>query len=237
MTRIAYEGEKFMDHDHVAAQRLAERYLLDELDPEVREEFEEHFFECSDCALDVRAGSEFVASARIVLGEDPGAEVREPVRNEKRTRSRWFTWFRPAYAVPALLTLLAVLGYQNMVTYPRLRTALRRPQILPWATVTVGTWGSSGSTVSVEAGKGFLLFVRIPPEGGYSRYVADLYDPAGRLDCSLTIPTAGVQDQWSLLIPGANRKSGNYRVAVRGITDGGQSKDVGSSTLTLQVQN
>jgi hypothetical protein len=226
-----------MDHDHVAKQRLAERYLLDELDPEARNEFEEHFFECSDCALDVRAGSEFVTRAKFVLAEDAGMAVREPVRHEKSARSRWFSWFSPAYAVPALLTLLAVLGYQNMVTYPRLRTALQRPQILPWATVTVGTWGSSGPTISVEAGKGFLLFVRIPPEEGYSRYVADLYNPAGKLESSLTIPTAGVQDQWPLLIPEANRKSGNYRISVRGITDAGQSKDLGSTAFTLQVQN
>lgn len=226
-----------MDHDRVARQGLAERYLLDELDPEVRDEFEEHFFECSDCALDVRAGSDFVANAKVVLAEDTAVVVREPVRTEKRTRFGWFSWFSPAYAVPALLTLLAVLGYQNMVTYPRLRTALERPQILPWATVTVGTWGSSGPTISVEAGKGFLLFVRIPPEEGYSHYIADLYNPAGKLESSLTIPTAGVQDQWPLVIPEANRKSGDYRIAVRGITEGGQSKDLGSTAFTLQVQN
>jgi hypothetical protein len=226
-----------MDHDEVVRQKLAERYLLEELEPEVRDEFEGHFFECADCALDVRAGSDFVANAKVVLAEDPGMAVREPARNERKTRRRWFSWFSPAYAVPALLTLLAVVGYQNMVSYPRLRAALGRPQILPWATVTVGTWGSSGPTISVEAGKGFLLFVRIPPEEGYSGYTADLYNPAGKLECSLAIPAAGVQDQWPLLIPAGKRDPGNYRIAIRGITPGGRSKDLGSTAFTLQVQN
>ena len=130
-----------------------------------------------------------------------------------------------------------MVGYQNAVTYPRLRGAAQRPQLLSWATVTVGTWGPSGPTISIEQGKSFLLFVRIPPEEGYLRYIADLYNPAGKLECSLTIPTAGEKDQWPLLIPGANRKSGDYRLAVRGVTDAGQSKDLGSTAFTLQVQN
>jgi hypothetical protein len=34
-----------MDHEVVVRQQMTERYLLDELDPHERAEFEEHFFE------------------------------------------------------------------------------------------------------------------------------------------------------------------------------------------------
>ena len=83
--------------------------------------------------------------------------------------------------------LLTVVVYQNLITYPRLEQTMQHPQILPWVSVNVGTWGAGGPVISTSAGAGFLLFVRIPPEDGYSRYTADLYDPAGKLEWSLSI--------------------------------------------------
>jgi hypothetical protein len=224
-----------MDHDEVVRQKLPERYLLDELDPQERDQFEEHFFSCADCALDIRAGSEFVAQSKTILVESPVPADRETVRIHQRPRHDWFGWLRPVYAVPALVVLLIVVGYQNLVINPR-QAALVQPQILPWASVAVGTWGSSGPAISVQEGKGFLLFVRIPPAETYSHYIADLYNPAGKLECSLTIPTAGAQDQWPLLIPKASREAGTYRIRVRGITAAGESKDIGSASFTLQTQ-
>ena len=50
-----------------------ERYLLEELSPELREAFEEHMFECPECALDVRAGNVFLSEAKEQLPETDGA--------------------------------------------------------------------------------------------------------------------------------------------------------------------
>src|SRR5271166_2790868 len=201
-----------MDHNDVVRQKLTERYLLEELDGEVRDEFEEHFFECSQCALDVRAGSEFVAHSKIVLAESPEPVVRGRSASLTSVRQNWLAWLRPAFAAPVLALLIAVIGYQNLVTYPRLQAELKSPQVLPWASVAVGTYGSSGPTIEVASGRGFLLFVRIPPDGNYARYTADLYNPAGGLECSLNIPVTAAQDQWPVLIPEANRETGNYRI-------------------------
>ncbi len=60
-----------MDHDLVVRQKMTERYLLDELDPEVRDAFEGHFFDCPDCALDVHAGALFVEQGKTLLAERP----------------------------------------------------------------------------------------------------------------------------------------------------------------------
>jgi len=57
-----------MDHNEVVRQKLTEKYLLNELESEQRDEFEEHYFECPECALDIRAGSEFVESSKVILG-------------------------------------------------------------------------------------------------------------------------------------------------------------------------
>ena len=50
-----------MGHDEAILTFAAERYLLDELDLRLREEFEAHVFDCSECAFDLRAGVTFLA--------------------------------------------------------------------------------------------------------------------------------------------------------------------------------
>jgi hypothetical protein len=226
-----------MNHNEVVRQKLTERYLLRELDGEALDEFEEHFFECSECALDVRAGSQFVENSKIILSQPAERPVLASKAPRKPTSLGWFGWLRPGFAAAALALLIAVVGYQNLITLPRLQGTLHQPQTLPWAAVAVGTYGSSGPSIQVQEGKGFLLFVRIPPDGTYSRYIADLYNPAGGLECSLTIPATSIKDQWPVLVPGANRKEGNYRISVRGVTPSGEIKDLGSAPFTLQTQN
>ncbi len=134
--------------------------------------------------------------------------------------------------------LLAVVGYQNLVTYPQLARQLNSPQILAWAPVNLDTYGSEGPTITQQPGRAFLLLVRIPPGDVYSKYIADLYNPAGKLEWSFafTIPASSQQDQWPLQVPGANRETGRYKLKVRGITASGESKDVGDTSFELQIQ-
>jgi hypothetical protein len=234
-----------MDHDLVVRQKMTERYLLDELGPEARDEFEGHFFDCPDCASDVRGCAIFVEHSKFALAKKsesiPGGVAAAAIPSKPGWLAGLRSALRPAFAVPVLAGLLAVIGYQNLVTYPQMQQALSRPQLLPWASVNVGTYGSEGPVVTTRRGEGFLLFVRIPPDGSYSRYAAELYDPAGKAEWSLTIPAASAQDtsaqdQWPVRVPGANRAAGSYTLAVRGITASGESKEVGRAIFELQIQ-
>jgi hypothetical protein len=225
-----------MDHDVVVRQKVTEKYLLGELDPEARLEFEEHFFDCQDCSLDVRAGALFVEQSKLVLAEKSvPVSAGLPVTVRAPAKPGWLAWLRPAFAAPVVALLLAIVGYQNLMTYPRLHQALNRPRVLPFASVNIGTWGSAGPVISTRPGEGFLLFVRIPPDG-YSGHTAELYNPAGQLEWSLAIPAASGQDQWPVQVPGAHRESGSYILVVRGDTAGGQSKEVGRTSFELQIQ-
>jgi Putative zinc-finger len=225
-----------MDHDAVVREKMTEKYLLEELEPKLKDEFEEHFFDCPECAFDVRAGSDFVRQSKLVLaGNSRPVSVTAAAHRPEPVRHGWFTWLRPAFAAPVLALLVAVIGYQNLVVYPELRT-LKQPQVLPWASVNVGTWGAGGAPIMVAPGKGFLLFLRIPQEGTYAHYRADLYNPNGRLEWSLTIPATAGQDQWPVQVPGESREAGTYKISVRGITAAGESKDLGSTSFELQIQ-
>jgi hypothetical protein len=226
-----------MDHKVAIRQKMTEKYLLNELDPDKRNEFEEHFFDCQACALDVHAAARFIEQSKDVLAEELApAPAQVPSAVAVQPTPRWLAWLRPAFAVPVLAALLMVVAYQNLVTYPRLQQALSQPQVLPWASVNVGTWGAGGPTITAVQGKGFLLFIRIPPDGVYDHYTADLINPAGKLEWSLTIPAVAGRDQWPVQVPGANRESGTYAVAVHGVSSTGESKDAGRASFELQIQ-
>ena len=56
-----------MDHNEALQQMATERYLLNEMPPELRESFEEHMFDCYECAMDVRAAAAFAEEATVQL--------------------------------------------------------------------------------------------------------------------------------------------------------------------------
>jgi hypothetical protein len=224
-----------MDHDAVVRQKLTERYLLDELDPEQRDEFEKHLFDCLDCALDVRAAAQFVEQSKVVLAKNPATT---PVLSPVPTPSHpgWFAWLRPAVALPALALLVVVVGYQNLVTYPRLQQAINQPQVLPWASANLGTRGSVPTPIAAGRAEGFNLFVNIPPDSRYQSYRLDLYNPAEKLEWSSIIPAASADDMRSVYIPAANRQPGVYKLAIHGITSAGETSELSGSPVLLQIQ-
>ncbi len=231
-----------MDHDLVARQQMTERYLLGELDDDARVEFEEHFFGCSDCASDVRAGALFVEQSKVLLAEPSQSAVPgRPAQILVSPKPAWLAglreMFKPAFAAPVMAVLVAVLAYENLVTYPQMKSALNSPRVLSFASVNVGSWGSEQPPISIHPGDGFLLFVRIPADG-YSRHTIDLYNPAGKLEWSLSVlsPTrtaSSAEDQFPVQIPGAERAAGVYVVIV---TAAGENKEVGRASFELQIQ-
>ena len=224
-----------MDHDEAVRTKVTERYLLNELDPELRDQFEEHLFDCQDCALDVRAAAMFVEQSKAILSERPATvPVRAPVPVYKT--SGWFAWLRPAFAVPVLALLLAVVGYQNFVMVPRLKMAANTPQVLPWASINVSTRGATPTQVSARSGEGFNLLVSIPPDSRYTSYRFELYNPAGKLEWSRTIPAESADDTRSIYVPGADREQGTYTLAVFGITAAGEATALSRSPLELRIQ-
>jgi hypothetical protein len=236
---LSYARGPQMDHDAVVRQQMTDKYLLNELDPLVRDEFEEHYFDCRLCALEVHAGALFIESSKVVLAERPEAPpLRLPASDPAPNIPRWLAWFSPRVALPVFAMLLVVVGYQNLVTYPQLERQLNSPQVLAWAPVNLDTYGSERPTITSQPGRAFLLLVRLPPGSPYSRYTADLFNPAGKLEWSFafTVPASSRQDQWPLEVPGANRQAGRYELKLRGITPSGENKDVGETSFELEIQ-
>ncbi len=222
-----------MDHTESIRLMAAEKYLLGELTPEQREQFEEHFFDCQECALDLRAAAALVEHSKVVLAEPVAAS---PVRMPVPAKPRPFAWLRPAFVVPVLAVLLVVVGYQNFVTYPQLKQAASSPQILPWASINVSTRGTSVVQMLTHPGEGFHLLVNIPPDSRYASYTFDLSSPSGRLEWSRTTPATSSDEARSIYVPGANQEQGVYTLAVRGNTATNESSDLGHYSIAVQIQ-
>src|SRR5580704_15487996 len=100
-----------MDHETVVRQKMTEKYLLKELDPAMRDEFEEHYFDCTDCAVDVRAGALFIDQSKVVLAQKPepisaGLAVPASVPIRSGWLARLPGILRPAFALPLMALLL-----------------------------------------------------------------------------------------------------------------------------------
>jgi len=224
-----------MDHNEAVRQKATERYLLDELDPELRDQFEEHLFDCQDCALDVRAAAMFVEQSKGIFAEpEVQLGVKAPVG--AAVKPGWLAWLRPAFAVPVLALLLAIVGYQNFVTYPKLMRVANEPQVGPWTSVNVSTRGADATVLKAHPGEGFGLLVNFPPQDGFASYIVDLYNPAGKLEWSGPISAAPAGQDRQIYIPGRNRLPGTYTLVVHGINPAGESKELSRHPIDLQIQ-
>src|SRR5258708_15536635 len=86
-----------MDHNETIQLQAAVKYVLGELTPAQREENEGHFFDCAECAMDIKALATFADT------------TREGLRRERETQRAaelapagggWLGWRQPVVAGP-----------------------------------------------------------------------------------------------------------------------------------------
>jgi hypothetical protein len=238
-------GIEAMDHNQAVEQMAAERYLLNELTPDAREAFEEHVFDCPDCAMDLRAAVAFVdeAKAQLPALTDPlPARPSTGAIKAKGKRDQWFSWWRPAIAAPSFAALLIVVGYQNLVTFPGLRAEANQPRLLPWIPFHGATRGGGHLSVTADRIHGVALPVDLsqqPDIGPYTSYSFDLFDPQGKLvwtgNLAATAASQVGGERILLAIPGAMLRNGAYTVAVSGIGAHGERAPVEQFAFDLRL--
>src|SRR5712691_10720349 len=99
-----------MDHMKAVNDQSAERYLLGEMSPVEAEEFEVHYFKCSECALAVEAGQVFVSNAFAVLADAEPESLRKEHAAEAPQESFWDAltawWTKPVAIFPLAASLM-----------------------------------------------------------------------------------------------------------------------------------
>ena len=227
-----------MDHPEAIRLMAVEKYLLNELSPELRRSFEEHLFECQECEFDVQAGYALIDGSKEALAS---AAVEVPKAVVPGKQSSWLAWFRPAFAAPVMALLVAVVGYQNLVTVPGLKNevaAAQAPQILNPVYLTAGTSRSENQvTVTTKRNRPFTLTVDIPAESRFTSYLCELQSPSGELEGSLTVSAEAAKNSVSMSMYPKHGNSGTYQLVVFGVSqDGTQKVAIERQPFELQIQ-
>lgn len=222
-----------MDHTQATQLTAVEKYLLDELSPQQRNQFEEHFFDCQECAIDLRTTAAFMAAAKKEFQANP-------VRHPGAAGKSFFASLWPSALVwSALAASLLVIAYQNLVVFPRHATEiaqLKAPEILPAISLVLGnSRGGKIPTAELDVSRPFLLQLDLPTQDRFSSYTCLLYAPSGALALRLEVSAESAKDTVSVRVPSARRQPGEYTLAVQGNTDqGGAPTELGRYPFVLK---
>lgn len=230
-----------MEHLQAIQLKAAERYVLGELPSDLREQYEEHFFSCVECAEELSLAAAFVENSRAAMGSEPVTPpVRLPVHAAERpAASGWFGAFlRPSFAVPVFAALLLLVAYQTFLVIPRLKGATTQsvaalataaPQALAsFSLIAADSRGGEPLTATVAPGQLFGLYFDIPPDEHYSSYICEIVNSSGVVEFSLNISAEQAKNAVQLLIPSSSLGPGKHVLVVRGL--GTQGSAAGSAT-------
>ena len=213
-------NEQPMNHEFAIKSQACEKYLLGELSSGLRDAYEQHYFSCVECATQLRIAADVMGASQQIFSRLPAslAAATAPASISAAPASQaapgWFSWLRPAIAIPLFATLLLVLGYQDLVTIPRLKTA-SAPRVLPmFSLISANTRGESPLVFTAHRNEPIGLYVDIPFDTPYSAYAIRLQDPTGKI-----IPISWLnydEAQKTQVVRFTPAKAGNYSLIILG---------------------
>jgi anti-sigma factor RsiW len=214
-----------MEHTQAIETLAAERYVLDEMPPEERDAFEEHYFDCTVCTEAVTDGTALMASGRAVLREE-----RQPAANV--TRLRWTAGLSTAAAV----AMAALLGFQTVAprlapvptvaaTQAPVRLVVVEPQAIR---LTRGDQPATG--ITARAGESIHVYVE---ETGplFPRYAVQVTRKGAAVARPIELTkekVMGVQVEISGLA------AGEYELVIEGVPEFGRHEVVKRHSIVVQ---
>ncbi len=212
-----------MDHTEAVQQQAAIKYVLGELPQVQRDAYEEHYFDCAECAIDIKALATFADTAReTMLLEGRKFVVADPVP----APAGWFAWLKPIVAVPAFAALLLIIGYQNTITIPQARNSSARAVaevygqsflLQPSDTRRGNEATASEAPLEVRPSEGFLLQLDFNPSSSFPTYLCQLQDSSGRVLQQFVVPAEKIKQELHLPVPaGLISRPGQYSLVFFG---------------------
>ena len=216
-----------MEHERAMQNLAVESYLLGEMSPAERESFEEHYFECSICAEDLRAAAQFMEDAKDLLaGSDATAAI--PARSGAREAQPlkqsgwdWLAWLKPQLAAAMIAALVLVVGVERFSTIPGLRRQVdefETPKVIQPVVLRPVVRGDAGIS-RTGAGKPLIFVFDLPESPQLSpgtplRFIVKSADNHSVLELAGEAPNPG--ERITLSVPRMNAAPGDYALVVEG---------------------
>ncbi len=207
-----------MEHEQAKQMHAAERYVLGELPEELREQFEQHYCDCPECALDLQTTMSFVATSQQIFQVNPLIEPAKEVKHG--ARSRWSAWLKPLIAIPALAALVVMLGYEAR----QIRKSHQETGGTEQALVASADFGLHGGNreagesvpVRVHRGAPYGLHFDFLPSQTFPVYVGEVQDEAGRVVMQLGIPAERANKEVRFVVSPGRLAPGKYALLIYG---------------------
>jgi Putative zinc-finger len=192
-----------MTHTQAIETMAAERYLLDEMSEIERFRFEEHFFDCEECAETMRLGHRLRTDAKHIFVAAPASAAERRVESVPVARPAW----RPSLRVALPWAAAAVLAVGLLYDRNQGTSGLQDVRALSPAVLRPASRGPIVSVPLPDAGEVALaLDVNMGAAGEPIAYRLTRDDGAEIDAGRATVPAAG--SPLVLLVPGDRLEPG-----------------------------
>jgi anti-sigma factor RsiW len=223
-----------MEHAEAIDRGAVERYALGEMSERERDQYEEHFFDCPECAAEVKAAVLFLDNAEAVVREsDPPGEPENlkreadapsyrvvPVPPSPGQRWKALFWPIPLGAAAALVALLggpaAYLAFLKVPELQRARGEAESLQAASWHFLSVSR--SEPPVVRVAGSERMVGLTLSQSEArALPYYLCEVRDAGGRVVLSNVVAAPPGGGELQLLLPTGKLQPGAHVVAVAGL--------------------
>ena len=204
-------------HAEASRSGAAERYVLGEMLAAEAEAFEEHFFDCSECAEEVRTGAAFLEGGRALVRETTLAPV---VPIGERSRRNW---------MPSLVAAILVIGLALPLLLQRIKGERPEIDIPQQYTFRSETRAEAGETPFIR--NGTVLYVEILGEPSYSRYELRFSDGKGRAFLARVVTPEQAKESIPLVLRGW--VADTYELVIVGMDPAGQYAEISRHRFTV----
>jgi anti-sigma factor RsiW len=208
-----------IDHNSIVENNFAARYHLGELTDTECDAYEEHYFDCPECAEDMLCVSEFMLHGRKVAEQDAAAAAAGQGPNVPMARDGWnrSAWMRilpagwPAVAVAVLVLMVGLCTYQIATQSQGSKLAFSPSNRI----LALGSAREEGvPQMSLGTNELLTLRFKVPDTISNSHDFASLealiLSESGAKKAKLEISDAMMQDMIDWPLPAGALESGSY---------------------------